>query len=453
MDPTGAIQILSLLILLLLSGYFSSAETAYTAANELGLKEEAENGKKQAVIALKLLDNKSKLLSAILIFNNIVNLSASALTTTIAMKYLGSAYIALATGILTFILLIVGEITPKTIATVKSETIALKYASVLYLVVKLLTPVIFIVDKFSRAFLKLFNVDPDAAREAMTEYELRSIVAASHEDGVIETEERQMIDNVVDFGDSCAKDVMIPRVEMCSVSIESTFNELKEVFFDKKYTRIPVYQKNINNIIGILHVKKYDETPDNIVGVLNMKDLLFYQNYDGFNIRSIMREPNFTFEYKKTSDLLMEMRENTIPMIFVLDEYGATVGLVTLEDLLEEIVGEIRDEYDEDEDDLIKETGENEYLLDGTLKLDDINNALGTTLSSEEYDSIGGLIIEKLDHIPEVNESVELKEEHIRLTVNQMDKTHIESVIMQILPYSSAEASESEEVSSEAEPS
>lgn len=437
MDPTGAIQILSLLILLLLSGYFSSAETAYTAANELGLKEEAENGKKQAVIALKLLDNKSKLLSAILIFNNIVNLSASALTTTIAMKYLGSAYIALATGILTFILLIVGELTPKTIATVKSETIALKYASVLYLVVKLLTPVIFIVDKFSRAFLKLFNVDPDAAREAMTEYELRSIVAASHEDGVIETEERQMIDNVVDFGDSCAKDVMIPRVEMCSVSIESTFNELKEVFFDKKYTRIPVY----------------DETPDNIVGVLNMKDLLFYQNYDGFNIRSIMREPNFTFEYKKTSDLLMEMRENTIPMIFVLDEYGATVGLVTLEDLLEEIVGEIRDEYDEDEDDLIKETGENEYLLDGTLKLDDINNALGTTLSSEEYDSIGGLIIEKLDHIPEVNESVELKEEHIRLTVNQMDKTHIESVIMQILPYSSEEASESEEVSSEAEPS
>lgn len=437
MDPTGAIQILSLLILLLLSGYFSSAETAYTAANELGLKEEAENGKKQAVIALKLLDNKSKLLSAILIFNNIVNLSASALTTTIAMKYLGSAYIALATGILTFILLIVGEITPKTIATVKSETIALRYASVLYLVVKLLTPVIFIVDKLSRAFLKLFNVDPDAAREAMTEYELRSIVAASHEDGVIETEERQMIDNVVDFGDSCAKDVMIPRVEMCSVSIESTFNELKEVFFDKKYTRIPVY----------------DETPDNIVGVLNMKDLLFYQNYDGFNIRSIMREPNFTFEYKKTSDLLMEMRENTIPMIFVLDEYGATVGLVTLEDLLEEIVGEIRDEYDEDEDDLIKETGENEYLLDGTLKLDDINNALGTTLSSEEYDSIGGLIIEKLDHIPEVNESVELKEEHIRLTVNQMDKTHIESVIMQILPYSSAEASESEEVSSEAEPS
>ena len=437
MDPTGAIQILSLLILLLLSGYFSSAETAYTAANELGLKEEAENGKKQAVIALKLLDNKSKLLSAILIFNNIVNLSASALTTTIAMKYLGSAYIALATGILTFILLIVGEITPKTIATVKSETIALKYASVLYLVVKLLTPVIFIVDKLSRAFLKLFNIDPDAAREAMTEYELRSIVAASHEDGVIETEERQMIDNVVDFGDSCAKDVMIPRVEMCSVSIESTFNELKEVFFDKKYTRIPVY----------------DETPDNIVGVLNMKDLLFYQNYDGFNIRSIMREPNFTFEYKKTSDLLMEMRENTIPMIFVLDEYGATVGLVTLEDLLEEIVGEIRDEYDEDEDDLIKETGENEYLLDGTLKLDDINNALGTTLSSEEYDSIGGLIIEKLDHIPEVNESVELKEEHIRLKVNQMDKTHIESVIMQILPYSSEEDSESEEVSSEAEPS
>lgn len=436
MDTTGVIQLLSLLILLSLSAYFSSAETAYTAANELGLKEEAENGKKHAKTALKLLENKSKLLSAILIVNNIVNLSASALTTTLAMKYLGNGYIALATGVLTFVLLIVGEITPKTIATIKSEKIALGYAPVLYLVVKILTPVIYVIDKFSRGFLKMLHVDPDAAREAMTEYELRSIVAASHEDGVIETEERQMIDNVVDFGDSCAKDVMIPRVEMCSISVDSTFDELKEEFFSKKYTRIPVFE----------------ETPDNIVGLLNMKDLLFYENYDGFNIRSIMREPNFTFEYKKTSDLLMEMRENTIPMIFVLDEYGATVGLVTLEDLLEEIVGEIRDEYDEDEADLIKEINENEYLLDGTLKLDDINNALGTTLTSEEYDSIGGLIIEKLDHIPEGNESVELKEEHIRLTVNEMDKTHIESVIMQILPYSAEDESSAESETSE-EPS
>lgn len=439
MDPSGVIQLISLLILLFLSAYFSSAETAYTAVNELSLKEQAEEGKRQAVTALKLLSNKSKLLSAILIFNNVVNLSASALTTTLAMKYFGSSFIALATGILTFVLLIIGEITPKTIATIKSEKLVLRYANTLYLVVKILTPIIFIIDKFSRAMLKLLNVDPDAAREAMTEYELRSIVDVSHEDGVIESEERQMINNVVDFGDSCAKDVMIPRVEMCSINVNASFEELKEEFFSKKYTRIPVFE----------------ETPDNIVGLLNMKDILFYENYDGFNIRSIMREPNFTFEYKKTSDLLMEMRENTIPMIFVLDEYGATVGLVTLEDLLEEIVGEIRDEYDEDEADLIKEIDENKYLVDGTLKLDDINNALGTELESEEYDSIGGLIIEELDHIPESNESVEIKDQHIRLIVEKMDKTHIESVIIEMLPHSESDddSEESEAEESEADPS
>lgn len=435
MDTTGVIQLVSLAILLALSAYFSSSETAYTAVNELSLKEDAEEGKKSAITALKLLSNRSKLLSAILIVNNVVNLSASALTTTLALKYLGNGYVAVATGVLTFVLLIIGEITPKTIASIKSEKIVLRYATTLYIVVKILTPVIFIVDKFSRAFLKMLKVDPDAAREAMTEFELRTIVDVSHEDGVIESEERQMINNVVDFGDSCAKDVMIPRVEMCSININASFDELKEEFFSKKYTRIPVFE----------------DTPDNIVGLLNMKDILFYENYDGFNIRSIMREPSFTFEYKKTSDLLMEMREKRIPMIFVLDEYGATVGLVTLEDLLEEIVGEIRDEYDEDEEDLIKEIDENKFLLDGSLKLDDINNALGTSLKSDEYDSIGGLIIEKLDHIPEINESVELEESYIRLYVNQMDKNHIESVVMEFIPHSDAseDSETSEEVSEE----
>lgn len=437
MDTTGVIQIISLLLLLFFSAFFSSAETAFTAVNELSLKEMAEDGKKQAITALKLLKNKSKLLSAVLIVNNVVNLSASALTTTIALKYLGNGYVAIATGVLTFVILVISEITPKTIATLKSEKIALRDSEMLFLIVNILTPIIFIVDKFSRAILKLLHVDPDAAREAMTEYELRSIVDVSHEDGVLESEEAQMINNVVDFGDSCAKDVMIPRVEMCSISVDASYDELKEEFFSKKYTRIPVYE----------------ETIDNIVGVLNMKDILFYENYDGFSIRNLMRTPNFTFEYKKTSDLLMEMRENTIPMIFVLDEYGATVGLVTLEDLLEEIVGEIRDEYDEDEKDLIQKISDTEYRVDGSMKLDDINNALGTNLESEEYDSIGGLIIERLDHIPEINESVELEGLYIRLIVEQMDKTHIESVIMEFLPYSdsddSDDASESSEVSSE----
>lgn len=414
MDTPGVIQIIFLIILLLLSAYFSSAETALTTVNTLNLEALANENNKRAVIALKLLENKPKLLSAILIMNNVVNLSTSAITATLAMTFLGNGYVALATGILTFVLLIFGEITPKTIATIKSTELTLSYSPVIYFITVALTPIIFVMDKVSSFLFFLLKIDPNDAHEAMTEYELRTIVDNSHKDGVIELEEREMINNVVDFGDSCAKDIMIPRVDMSSININASFDELKETFFDKKYTRLPVYE----------------ETKDNIVGLINMKDFLFYENYDGFNIRSIMREPSFTFEYKNTSDLLMEMREKSIPMIFVLDEYGATVGLVTLEDLLEEIVGEIRDEYDEDEMDLIKQIDENEYLVDGTMKLDDINNALGTNLYSEEYDSISGLIIEKLDDIPEIGESVELKDQHIRLSVEQMDKNHIESVLL-----------------------
>lgn len=425
MDTTGVIQIVFLIILLALSAYFSSAETAFTTVNRVRLLELSEDGNKKAQKVIKLLDNRSKLLSAILILNNVVNLSASALTTTLAMKFLGNSFVALATGILTFVLLIFGEITPKTMATIKGEYLTLVYSDVMYFLVWLLTPVIYVVDAFSKIIFKILRIDPDEAHEAMTEYELRTIVDVSHEDGVIESEEREMINNVVDFGDSCAKDIMIPRVEMDSISVDASFDELKDLFFEKKYTRFPVYE----------------ETTDNIIGVLNMKDLLFYENHEGFNIRTLMREANYTFEYKKTSDLLMEMRENTIPMIFVLDEYGATVGLVTLEDLLEEIVGEIRDEFDEDEKNLIVEIGEGEYVVEGSLKLDDINNALGTELESEEYDSIGGLIIETLDHIPEINESVsiKLKDQYLNLIVKSMDKNHIESVILKFIPYSESD--------------
>lgn len=428
MDTEGVIQILILFILLLLSAFFSSAETALTAVTKVRLEALREDGDKRANTALKLLDNRSKMLSAILIMNNVVNLSASALTTTLAMKFLGSSFIAVATGILTFLLLIFGEITPKSIATLKSENLSLSYAGIIYFLVKILTPVIFVIDKISFAFIRLFGVDPNESRAAITEYELRSIVETSHEDGVIESEEREMINNVVDFGDSFAKDVMIPRVDMESVSVDSSYDEIKEIFFEKKYTRLPVYE----------------ESNDNIVGVLNMKDLLFYDNYDGFSVRTIMREPNFTFEYKKTSDLLLEMRQNSISIIFVLDEYGATVGLVTLEDLLEEIVGEIRDEYDEDENDNIKQISDREYVIDGSMKLDDINNALATEFTSNEYDSIGGLIIEKLEHIPEPQETVEL-EDGTMLTVTSMDKNHIESVKL-VLPENNSEVSPEEDV-------
>ena len=411
MDTDGVVQLIVLIILLILSGVFSSAETALSTVNRVKLRELADLGNKRAVTTLSLLENTPKMLSTVLVCNNIVNLSASSLVTVMTSRIFGNRFVALATGILTFVLLIVGEITPKTLATLYSERLSLIFGPSVNFLCTILTPVIFIIDKISFGLLKLLHIDEQNARSEITEYEFRSLVEERVKDGVLENEESEMITNVVDFGDSCAKDVMIPRVDMKCISADATFEELKTAFLNEKFTRLPVY----------------GESSDDIIGVVNMKDLLFYEKTDDFSIKNVMREAHFTFEYKKTSDLLAEMRENSIAMSMVLDEYGATVGLVTLEDLLEEIVGEIRDEYDEYEKDLIKEIDERTYHVDGSMKLDDINDALDTSFESEDFDSIGGLVIEHLNDLPEEGETVTL-EDGTTLKVVEMDKNHIEQI-------------------------
>ncbi len=432
MDTDGVMQLIFLICLLLLSAYFSSAETALTTVNKLRIRTLVEEGNKRAVTVTYLLEHRTKMLSTILIANNVVNISASALATSLAIKLWGNASIGIVTGVLTLLVLIFGEITPKNLAALYTEKISLIYAPIIRFLMRVLTPVIFIIDKLSNGILLLLRIDVNAVSTAMTENELRTIVEVSHEDGVIEKEERQMIYNVFDFGDSLAKDIMIPRVDMSCVNVDATWDEIKQVFFEEKYTRLPVYE----------------ESTDNIIGLINVKDILFYENWENFHVRDVMREANYTFEYKKTSELMIEMRESSINMIMVLDEYGATVGLITLEDLLEEIVGEIRDEFDEDERDLIQAVGEREYLIEGSMKLDDINDALELEdelkLSSEDYDSIGGIIIEHLDRLPEDGETVEL-ENGILLKVAEMDKTRIDHVYMTLPPQESEEADEIEE--------
>ncbi|NLG05079.1 MAG: HlyC/CorC family transporter [Clostridia bacterium] len=419
MDTDGVMQWFILVILLFFSAFFSSAETALTTVNKLHLRTLVEEGNKRAATVTRLLDERSKMLSAILVANNVINISASAIATSLAIRLWGNASVGLMTGALTLAILVFGEITPKNLATLYPEKISLLYAPVILVVMKLLVPAIFIIDKLSSGILRLLRIDLSAIDSAMTENELRTIVDVSHEDGVIEKEERQMIYNVFDFGDSLAKDIMIPRVDMSCVSIDAAWEELREVFLEEKYTRLPVYE----------------ETTDNIVGLVNIKDILFYEDLQNFHIRNIMREASFTFEYKRTSELMLEMRENSISMVMVLDEYGATAGLITLEDLLEEIVGEIRDEFDEDEQNYIQEIGDHEYLIEGSMKLDDINDALELSdellLDSEDYDSIGGLIIEKLDRLPEAGETVEL-DNGIILQVAKMDKTRIDKVLMRV---------------------
>ncbi len=420
-QPENIIQLIVIVILLMLSAFFSSAETSLTTVNKVRLKSLEEQGNKNAKRVLKILENYGKMLSTILIGNNIVNIFASSLTTTLVIDVFGNAAVGIATGILTILVLLFGEITPKTLAMLNAEKIALLYSPIIKFLMFILTPVIFLVDKISVAIMWILRIDPNKKNSSITEHELKTYVDVSHEEGVIETEEREMIYNVFEFSDAVAKDIMIPRIDMTTASVDCTYKDLISIFKESMYTRIPVYEND----------------NDNIIGLVNIKDLIGLDNTCDFKIQDVLREAYYTYEYKKTADLLMEMRASTMNVAFVLNEYGATVGMITLEDLLEEIVGEIRDEYDGDEAELIQQIDENIYLVEGSLKLDDINDAIGTDFASEDYDSIGGLIIESLDRLPEDKESVTL-EDGTLLQVDGISQNRITKVLI-TLPAKEAE--------------
>ena len=415
-------QIMVVILLLILSGLFSSAETSLTTVNIYKMKAMAEEGDRRARTVLQLLENPGKMLSTILIGNNIVNISASSMMTVLVTKMFGSAAVGIATGVLTVLILIFGEITPKNLATVYSQPFALFYAYPIRILSVILTPVIWLLDKLCTFIYWLLRVDSKNAGKQMTESELRTIVNVSHEDGVIEGEEKDMITNVVDFGDSIAKDVMIPRADMTMTSVEDSYDDVVKLFMEEQYSRLPVYEENKENVIGILY----------------MKDLFFYRETKKaepettFDIRRVMREPYYVYEYQKTSGILEELRKESMSIAIVLDEYGTAAGMITLEDLLEEIVGEIRDEYDDYEEEVIKQISENQYDVDGSAKLDDVNDALELSLASEDYDSVGGYVIELLDHLPEAGE--EVQKGNVRFRVLEADKARVERVRITILP-------------------
>ena len=421
MEPDSSLQIVAIVVLVLLSAFFSSAETALTTVNKHRLRSLAEDGNRNAQNVLKLIENPAKMLSAILIGNNIVNISASALMTTFTTSVFGSKFVGVSTGILTLIILLFGEITPKSLATLYNEKIALVYIHVIAPLVVLLTPLIWFVDKLSGVIFWVLRVDRDAANNQMTEGELRTIVDVSVEDGVLEKEEKSMINNVVDFGDSKAKDVMVPRADMALVSVDATFDEVFEIFNEEHYSRLPVY----------------DENKDTVIGIVYLKDLFFFQNQvdkknNAFSIRNIMREPFFVYEYQKTSSIMAEMRNRFVSLAIVLDEYATAVGLITIEDLIEEIVGEIRDEFDMDELKMITKLSDNHYEIDAAMKLSDLEDSIGISLESEDYDSLEGYVIELLDHLPNVGETV--KKDGITFQVVSMEKNRIDRIAVTIDP-------------------
>ena len=415
MGPSETGQLITVIILLCLSAFFSSSETALTTVNQIRMRTLADNGDKRAARVLRVTGNPGKMLSAILIGNNIVNLSASSISTSLAIRLFGSTGAGIATGILTFLILIFGEVTPKTMATIKADSMSLTVAAPIGFLMKILTPVIFIINKLSLGLMFLLHVNIKDAQKKMTEEELRTIVDVSQENGVIEHEERDMIHNLFDFGDAEAKEIMVPRIDMTFVQADATYQEVLDIFRQDMFTRLPVYE----------------DSTDNVIGIINMKDFLLQNDTPEFSVRNLLREPYFTYEHKNTADLFLEMRKSSISLAIVLDEYGVTAGLITLEDLLEEIVGEIRDEYDADEEDDITRISDREFYVLGSANLDDVSEALSLHFTSDDYDTIGGYCLGLLDHLPEKNEII-LTDNNILIRIDRMEKNRIERIYIRL---------------------
>lgn len=415
MGPSETGQLIAIIILLCLSAFFSSSETALTTVNQIRMRTLADNGDKRAARVLHVTGNPGKMLSAILIGNNIVNLSASSISTSLAIHLFGNTGAGIATGILTFLILIFGEVTPKTMATIKADSMSLTVAAPIGLLMKILTPVIFIINKLSLGLMFLLHVNIKDAQKKMTEEELRTIVDVSQENGVIEHEERDMIHNLFDFGDAEAKEIMVPRIDMTFVQADATYQEVLDIFRQDMFTRLPVYE----------------DSTDNVIGIINMKDFLLQNDTPEFSVRNLLREPYFTYEHKNTADLFLEMRKSSISIAIVLDEYGVTAGLITLEDLLEEIVGEIRDEYDADEEDDITRISDREFYVLGSANLNDVSEALSLHFTSDDYDTIGGYCLGLLDHLPEKNEII-LTDNNILLRIDRMEKNRIERIYIRL---------------------
>lgn len=386
------------------------SETALMALSKIRIRHMVEEGVKGAKLVEKLAEDPSRLLGAILIGNNVVNIGASALATSVAVKAFGEGSVGVVTIVMTILVLIFGEITPKSIAKQNSESVALKVSKSINVIVKLFRPFVVVFSAISGLFIKILGGDPKANEPFITEEELKTMVGVSEEEGVLEDVEKEMIFNVFEFADSQVKDVMVQRVDVVAVDINSTYDEVINVIKTEQFSRIPVYNQNI----------------DDVIGILNVKDLIIAaQSKENFKVSDYMREPYYTFEFKKITELFNEMKKNRNHMAVVLDEYGGNVGIVTIEDLIEEVVGEIEDEYDDENSDIVV-VKEDEYIVDGSARLDHIGDLIGVAMESEEFDSVGGLVIGELGRFPEQLEEVKLN--NIRFVVEEVDKNRIKKV-------------------------
>lgn len=403
------IQIIGLIILIILSSFFSASETALMSISKIRVRHMVEENIKGANRVKELTDNPSSLLASILVGNNVVNIASSSLATVLAINLIGSRGVAISTIIMTIVVLIFGEITPKTLASQNSEQISLRVASPIFIISKMLKPVVIITTTISKFFIKLLGGKSDSNKPFITEDELKTMVDVSEEEGILKSEEKDMIHNVFQFGDLYAKDVMVQRVDIIALDIEESLDKIISVIKEEGFSRIPIYSNTI----------------DNIVGILNVKDIIFMEDTKGFSLKNYMREITYTYEFRKVTELFKDMNKNRQHMVVVLDEYGGTVGIVTIEDLIEEIVGDISDEYDDEEPEIYV-VKEDEYIVEGSVRIEDINELIGTKIESEEFDSIGGFIIGVLGRFPNISE--EIIYSNYRFIIEDIDRNRIKKI-------------------------
>ncbi|NMB10385.1 MAG: HlyC/CorC family transporter, partial [Tissierellia bacterium] len=404
-----------LIVFIFLSAFFSSSETALISINKFKVRQLQEKKVKNADTLARLMEKPNAMISAILVGNNIVNIASSSLATSICVAMFGAKGVFIATVVMTIIILIFGEITPKTLAQENPEKMALKASKPIYILTIVFKPVLFIFNKITIMISKLFGRDSNSNQPSITEDEFMTIVDVGHEEGVIEGEEKEMIHNVFAFGDSLAEDVMTPRTSMVVVNVDEELGDLIKFLDNANYSRIPVFDENIDDIIGILYVR----------------DLIAHLQDYNFSLRDHLRPAFFAYESKPIMDLFKEMQEKNVSMAIVADEYGGTSGLVTIEDLVEEIVGEIYDEYDEEVDG-IKKVAPNEYLIDASTELEEINEELGLDLESDVFDSIGGFVIGIADKIPDTGDSYSYK--NLEFFIVDAENTKINELKLKINP-------------------
>ncbi len=406
------IQVVALALLLVSSGFFSASETALMSLSKIRIRHMQEEGVKGANLVGKLTSDSGKLLSSILVGNNIVNIAATSLSTSLFINLLnGPEGVPVATAVMTILVLIFGEITPKTIAANNSEKVAILVSKPIKLIIVVLTPIVWVFNIITNIIFKLFGIKTNIGQPYITEEELKTMVNVGHEEGVLEIEERQIINNVFQFGDMQAKEAMVQRLDMICINVEDSYEDIITIFKEEQFSRMPVYEESV----------------DDIIGIVNIKDIVFLSEdeINNFDIKNYLREAFFTYEFKKITELLEEMKKDKSQMAIVVDEYGGTSGLITIEDLVEEIVGEIEDEYDKDDED-IQVIKEDEYIVDGSKKISEVNELIGTNLESEEFDSIGGFIIGYLKRLPEENEVIEV--DNVKLCIESLDKNRIKKI-------------------------